>query len=37
MFRLRAAAAGTPLSAPADLVTAARLCQRLEGMHWRWS
>lgn len=32
MFRLRAAAAGTPLSAPADMVTAARLCQRLEGM-----
>ncbi|MGW1965823.1 ATP-binding protein [Streptomyces sp. NPDC001935] len=32
MFRLRAAAAGTPLSSPADLVTAARLCERLEGM-----
>lgn len=32
MFRLRAAAAGSPLSAPADLVAAARLCQRLEGM-----
>ncbi|MFE2538418.1 ATP-binding protein [Streptomyces sp. NPDC059371] len=32
MFRLRAAAAGTPLSSPADMVTAARLCERLEGM-----
>ncbi|MET8856558.1 NB-ARC domain-containing protein [Streptomyces sp. NPDC004579] len=32
MFRLRAAAAGAPLSSPADMVTAARLCERLEGM-----
>ncbi|MFF3886462.1 ATP-binding protein [Streptomyces sp. NPDC001914] len=32
MFRLRAAAAGTPLSSPADLVAVARLCERLEGM-----
>ncbi|MFI0961185.1 ATP-binding protein [Streptomyces sp. NPDC021080] len=32
MFRLRAAAAGTPVSSPADLVAVARLCARLEGM-----
>ncbi len=32
MFRLRAAAGGTPVSSPADLVAVARLCARLEGM-----
>lgn len=32
MFCRRAAAAGTPVSAPADMVTVARLCRRLEGM-----
>ncbi|MFD5818635.1 ATP-binding protein [Streptomyces sp. NPDC127038] len=32
MFRLRAAAAGSPVSSPADLVAVARLCARLEGM-----
>lgn len=32
MFRLRAAAAGTPLSSPADMVAVARLCARLESM-----
>ncbi|MEW2162773.1 regulator [Streptomyces sp. NPDC007084] len=32
MFCRRAAAAGTPVSAPVDMVTVARLCRRLEGM-----
>ncbi|MEV6536053.1 regulator [Streptomyces sp. NPDC051639] len=32
LFCRRASAAGTVLSAPADLVAVARLCQRLEGM-----
>ncbi|MFE9808910.1 ATP-binding protein [Streptomyces sp. NPDC005548] len=32
MFCRRAAAAGTPVSAPADMVAVARLCRRLEGM-----
>ncbi|MFG2307272.1 ATP-binding protein [Streptomyces sp. NPDC048566] len=32
LFCRRAAAAGTPVSAPADMVAVARLCRRLEGM-----
>ncbi|MEU6277922.1 regulator [Streptomyces populi] len=32
MFRLRASAAGTPVSSPADMAAVARLCARLEGM-----